>query len=199
MTENYYYDILFPSTVVYKDHRITDQPVLIDLSKKIIEEHGRSSFYSSCSTTVNTKVDILDMAEFSEIRSQIVETIGAFCESTKLSRKSLKFTGSWLNFYDIGGYQDLHHHSHSTMSGVYYLDSDGNKDLIFQAPWHFFQSIEAEVTEPNTTNCHNVEYCSLPGRCYVFMSHLMHRTLPAKSQRISISFNVVYDKDPQVK
>jgi len=164
MTENYFYDTLFPSTVVYKDHEIENKSVLIDLSKKIIEEHGRSSFYSSCSTTVNTKVDILDMAEFSEIRSQIVETIGAFCES-----------------------------------GVYYLDSDGNKDLIFQAPWHFFQSIEAEVTEPNTTNCHNVEYCSLPGRCYVFMSHLMHRTLPAKSQRISISFNVVYDKDPQVK
>jgi len=75
MTENYFYDTLFPSTVVYKDHEIENKSVLIDLSKKIIEEHGRSSFYSSCSTTVNTKVDILDMAEFSEIRSQIVETL----------------------------------------------------------------------------------------------------------------------------
>lgn len=199
MPENYYFDTLFPSTVVYKDHQIENKSVLIDLSKRIIGDYGKTSFYSPCYTTVDTKVDLLDMPEFSEVRSQIVDTIGAFCQSTKLSKKNLRFTGSWLNLYDPGGYQDLHHHSHSTISGIYYLDSGGHKDLIFQAPWHFFQAIEADVTENNAVNCHNIEYESLPGRCYVFMSHLMHRTLPARSQRISISFNVIYDKNTSDK
>lgn len=197
MDNQYYYDMLFPSIVVYKDHEIDNKINLIDFSKKIINQYGNNAFYSECLSTVKTKNDILNFPEFSQIKQHVIDTLGAFCESMKIDRTNLTFTGSWLNLYNIGGYQDLHHHSDSTISGIYYLDSDSSKDLIFQAPWHFFQPIEAHTLENNLTNCHNVEYNSFPGRCYIFMSHLMHRTMPAKSQRISISFNIKSTKIPR--
>lgn len=187
----FYVDNLFPSLVVYKDFESVDREI-IDCSKEIIKNNSTVPFYSNCQSTVNTKNDILESIEFKNIRKNIIDTVGAFCEASSLSKENLHFQGSWLNLYNPGGYQDLHHHSSSTISGIYYIDSLGEKDLIFQAPWHFYLAKEANVETPNLLNCHNVEYHSTPGRCYVFMSHLMHRTLPATANRISLSFNLIY-------
>jgi uncharacterized protein (TIGR02466 family) len=133
---------------------------------------------------------ILDL--FKDIKRAISNTIGAYCERVKIQTENLKFSGSWLNRYEEHGYQDLHTHADSVLSGVFYLKSAGEKDLIFQAPWHFFQPCQPEYTEQNLDNCHNVEYASVEGRCFIFPSHLMHRTLPATTERMSLSFNIVY-------
>lgn len=192
MSNQFFVDSLFPSFVVYKDFEIENKKTIIKYSREILKEFSDSPFYSPCVSTVKTKADILELPEFLSIRNQIISCIGAYCQTMHLSQENLAFADSWLNEYRIGGYQDLHLHSASTLSGVYYLESEGAKDLSFQAPWHFFQSIEPRVEKFDLTNCHNVEYNSPPGRCYIFLSHLMHRTLPAKKPRLSLSFNVHY-------
>jgi uncharacterized protein (TIGR02466 family) len=192
MSDQFYVNSLFPSFVVHKDFEIENKKNILKYSREILKKFSNQPFYSLCSSTVKTKADILELPEFLSIRNQIIECVGAYCQATKLSQENLAFADSWLNEYKIGGYQDLHLHSASTLSGVYYLESEGAKDLVFQAPWHFFQSIEPRVENFDLTNCHNVEFNSVPGRCYIFMSHLMHRTLPAKKPRMSLSFNIHY-------
>lgn len=188
-----YADFLFPSFVLYADINTSISKQIIEQSRVILKKQGNKPFYSPCLSTVTTNGSILELDFFAEIKTFISNTIGAYCDQIKIKKDNLKFSCSWLNLYNKNEYQDLHAHNDSLLSGVFYLKSAGKKDLIFQAPWHFFQATCPEYTEVNINNCHNAEYPSIEGRCYIFPSHLMHRTLPAISERISLSFNVKYN------
>jgi len=72
------------------------------------------------------------------------------------------------------------------------IQTSEEKDFVFQSPYHFYQPITPKYTETNLNNCHTSDYNSLEGRCIIFMSNLMHRTLPATDERISLSFNIKY-------
>jgi len=192
MNDTFIIDKLFPSTVVYKDFTIDDHDKIINRSKEIIAEYGDSPFYSPCRSTIGAKSDILSLPEFADIKHQIVTVIHKYVTEHKINGSGLLLHDSWLNHYDVHGYQDLHHHPASVLSGVYYIKSSGNRDFSFQAPWHFHQGVYPNYTERTFENVHNIEYESIEGRCMVWMSHLMHRTKPATSERISLSFNVFY-------
>jgi len=191
MSNEVYFDVLFPTFVLYSDNTniVTDE--IVKLSKKIITENADKPYYSNCTSTVKTNGNILEMPAFADIKKAIIFTLGAYVQKLKIDGTDLRFSASWLNLYNKHGYQDLHNHNGSKISGVFYIKSEGNKDLIFQSPSHFFQPITPDFTEINLDNCSNVEYHSEPGRCYIFPSHLMHRTLPATSERISLSFNII--------
>ena len=191
MSDEINYNLLFPSLVVYKDFGAVD-PFIIDESKDILKKHTDKPFNCPCISTVRSYPNVLDLPIFSNIKSQIVNTIGIYCDLMKINKDNLYFPDSWLNLYNEHGYQDLHSHPNSIISGVYYLQSAGNKDFIFQAPYHFFQPVVPNYDEINLMNCHSSDYNSFEGRCIIFMSHLMHRTLPATKERISLSFNVKY-------
>lgn len=187
-----YYDSLFPTIVIYTDHKNLIDEKLVKQSKQLLKDYGTKPFYSPCLSTVENMGGVLNLPEFQQIKDCIVFTLDAYCQKTKLEKERLKFSCSWLNLYDKYGYQDLHSHPGSVLSGVFYLKSDGLKDLIFQAPYHFFQPVAPKYSEKNLENSVNIEYASIEGRCYIFPSHLMHRTLPAQNERISLSFNIVY-------
>lgn len=189
---NVYCDSLFPTFVIYTENSDLITKGILSESKKVLKKYEKKPFYSPCYSTVSTISNVLELDAFKLIKQAITNTIGAYCERVRIDTEGLRFSGSWLNRYEKNGYQDLHSHADSVLSGVFYLKSKGEKDLIFQAPWHFFQPRQPEYTEQNLENCHNVEYASVEGRCFIFPSHLMHRTLPAKEERISLSFNVVY-------
>lgn len=188
------YDTLFPTFVVYSDNENVINDKLVDFSRELIYEYKGKPFNCPCISTVYTNGTILELPEFAEIKNSIINTLGAFLHKTKIKKENLKFACSWLNLYETHGYQDLHSHPDSMISGVIYLKSDANRDLIFQSPYHFFQACQPEYDEQNLENCHTVDYETKVGRCFIFPSHLMHRTLPATSERISLSFNVKYDR-----
>ena len=185
---------LFPTYVVYSDNHGVVNDGLVNLSKKIIEDHSDVPFFSPCYSTVNTFDNVLEIPAFSEIKKAITRTLTVYIDKTKIKKDRLMFASSWLNLYQQHGYQDLHLHGESVISGVIYIKSDGNGDLMFQSPYHFYQSTQPSFEEINQDNCCNVKYESKVGRCFIFPSHLMHRTLPATSERISLSFNIIYDK-----
>jgi uncharacterized protein (TIGR02466 family) len=189
-----YDEQLFPVTIAYSDHKLEleNSVALVNLSKKIIDGNKDTPFMSPCISTVYKKTDILELVEFLEVKKQVLETIKHYTEINRIDTTDLIIYGSWLNYYDVGGYQDLHHHPKSVLSGVYYIQSDGERDFAFQNPSHFFQPVPPNFYELNELNFSNVLYESIVGRCIVFPAHLMHKTSPAKSPRISLSFNASY-------
>ena len=180
---------LFPSYVMYRESNLVTES-LIETSKQILDNNKDKPFYGSCISTVNTKSDVLELKEFSGIKQFLCDLIYVYCEQISIDCSKLNIMDSWLNLYAENGYQDLHNHHDSMISGVFWLKSEGDKDFVFQAPWHFMQPKLPRYTEMSLNNCHNVEINSSVGRGMVFMSHMLHRTLPAKSERISLSFNV---------
>lgn len=181
---------LFPCHVMYKEEKSLVTKDLISTSKEIVINNADAPFHSKCISTVRTKSDILDLPEFANIKQFLGNLVYVYCEQMKIDYSKLHILDSWLNLYEEGGYQDLHNHHDSMISGVFWLQSSEEKDFVFQAPWHFMQPRLPNYTENNLNNCHNVEINSNVGRGMVFMSHMLHRTLPTKQERISLSFNV---------
>ncbi len=190
MNNQYYVNHLFPTVVMYKDapELVTDS--VLEKSREILNNYGDHPFCSPCNSTVRSFATVLDLPEFTEIKQFLTGLVGVFLDIHKIDGTDLKFLDSWLNHYSIGGYQDLHMHHDSMFSGVIYLESAGNKDFVLQAPWHFQQPKIPNYLEKNLDNAHNVEYNSPKGRAILFMSHALHRTMPATESRISLSFNI---------
>jgi len=186
--------MLFPTFVVYNDNDDIINDSTVNFARELVKKNLDKPFHSPCYSTVNKLGNALDYKDVSIIKERIVFCLGAYLQRSKIKKENLKFSCSWVNLYEQHGYQDLHNHNGSMISGVFYLKSDGNKDLIFQSPSHFFQPYTPEYEEENLENCCNVEYESKVGRCFIFPSHLMHRTLPATSERISLSFTVIYSR-----
>lgn len=181
---------LFPCQVMYREQTDLVTEDLLSFSRIILKDNVDTPFFSKCISTVRTKSDILELPEFADIRQFLGNLVYVYCEQMKIDYSKLRITDSWLNLYEEGGYQDLHNHHDSMLSGVFWLKSSEEKDFSFQAPYHFMQPKLPNYTEHNLNNCHNVEINSIVGRGMVFMSHMLHRTLPTKTERISLSFNV---------
>jgi hypothetical protein len=191
MTTEYYLQPLFPTNILYRDSQDLVNDQILSFSRSLIEQYQGTSFYGRCVSTVTTFNNVLDLEEFVAIKEFLSNLVSVYFDYQKINGTGMKFLDSWLNFYPHGGYQDLHNHHGSLLSGVFWLESSGERDFVFQAPWHFQQPILPEYKELNDINCHNYEINSVAGRGLIFMSHSLHRTLPSSSpSRISLSFNV---------
>ena len=190
MNNQYCINHLFPTVVLYKDAPELVTDLVLKKAREILHDHADNPFYSPCNSTVKTFGQVLNLEEFAGIKQFISECVAVFLDVNKINASKLDFLDSWLNHYTVGGYQDLHMHHNSMLSGVVYLESSGDKDFVLQAPWHFQQPRLPDYLENNLNNSHNVEYNSNVGRAIIFMSHALHRTLPATASRISLSFNI---------
>lgn len=103
---------------------------------------------------------------------------------------------SWVNRAPEGGYQRMHYHGNSVVSGVYYLKADPQKSapLMFEkaegntAP---YLAIAAKKQTIFTAN--RIAYPSETGICYLFPSQIKHgyETPSQGGERISLAFNVM--------
>lgn len=180
---------LFPCQVMYKESDLVNDNI-IKIAKNVATKYSDTPFYSKCISTVRTKNDILELPEFQHIKQFLGNLIYVYCDQMRIECSKLKILDSWLNLYEEHGYQDLHNHQDSMISGVFWIKSSGEKDFILQSPWSLMQPKIPNYIEQNLSNCYNVEINSLVGKGIVFMSHMLHRTLPTKEERISLSFNV---------
>jgi uncharacterized protein (TIGR02466 family) len=186
---------LFPTCIVYSDNANLVNAEMVEFAKTQSKEHAASPFIGNCVSTLTTLHQILELDIFSEVKKEIVKSLNYYCTINHIDNTDVLYiTTSWINYYDKGGYQDLHLHPHSLLSGIFYLKAESKKDLYFQAPWHFFQPIPAKVSKTTLENSSILNYESKVGRCYIFPSHLMHQTTPAESERISIAFNISYKR-----
>jgi len=109
-------------------------------------------------------------------------------------------TESWAHSYKIGGYQPWHAHGGNTISAVYIVAANKDKDTFL----HFKNPIGADMLNPYNITPYKEEkikvhasafsewsYPSIPGRCYVFRSFMEHSTdvKTNKDDRIVFAFN----------
>ena len=110
---------------------------------------------------------------------------------------NFKISSIWINVNDYKDFNEMHTHSDSFISGVYYVKSKGEKSgsLSFFNPATFIMSNvwRDEYFESfNQNNSIKWSYKPLLGYLYLFPSYLMHTAYPnlENEERISIAFNV---------
>lgn len=183
---------LFPVPITYVDSTNFATIDLKHICYDIAREHEQDTFECPCYTTISTRNQVLSMQGFEAAKQAAIDAVIAQANFWKVSTANLQIIDSWINLYEEHGYQDLHMHHGSVISGCMYVESVGNNDLWFQAPWHTHQPVVPKYFISDLTNCHNVWFPSFEGRCYAWPSHLMHKTTPATQRRISISYNATY-------
>lgn len=103
---------------------------------------------------------------------------------------------SWVNRAPEGGYQRMHFHGNSVVSGVYYLKADPKQSapLMFEKPEINTSPYLAIATKKqNIFTANRIAYPSETGTCYLFPSQIRHgyETPSQGGERISLAFNVM--------
>jgi hypothetical protein len=100
---------------------------------------------------------------------------------------------SWCNITEKGDGQNWHQHQDSVISGVYYYDTLGiDGDIIFESPNQFY-NLEVFPAGPGVEM--TISYKPRIGKILLFPGWLKHKVEvnTTDSQRISFSFNYLYD------
>jgi uncharacterized protein (TIGR02466 family) len=101
-----------------------------------------------------------------------------------------RITQSWVNYTKPGEYHHKHAHPNSFISGVFYIQSDAEKDKIYFYK-DGYQQIKVPAADWNEWNSESWWFEAVTGKLILFPSSLTHmvETVQSEQTRISLSFN----------
>lgn len=136
--------------------------------------------------------EILNSAQLKRLRAFIENSVKEYFEKiySSAQKNTLRITQSWCNYSKPGQWHHKHAHPNSFISGVFYAQSDPEKDKIF---FHKsgYQQLKTPVKDWNTFNSDSWWFEALPNRLVIFPSDLEHsvETVQGDMTRVSLSFN----------
>ena len=101
-----------------------------------------------------------------------------------------RITQSWVNYTKPGEYHHKHAHPNSFISGVFYIQSDAEKDKIYFYK-DGYQQIKVPAADWNEWNSESWWFEAVTGKLILFPSSLTHmvETVQTEQTRVSLSFN----------
>ena len=155
---------------------------------------GGSGNYNSIETDIFRNI----LGNNSNLYNKIQKEINLFTSNILGEEPTLKTTQSWLNFNPTGTKHDIHSHSNSIVSGIFYLrTNDKTGNLNFHKPGGKSNLIENEIKTFNKYNFEWMFFTPVSGQLFLFPSYLPHSVGINQSEitRISLSFNTFYSGD----
>ena len=193
---------LFPTGLVKQYH--TPKPFIdnLDLSKFTFEK-----FKGQTKLRTEKFNNILLQPEFKEIRVWVENCAKDFLDNVlQMEYEEFFLTESWLNISGKGGYQKVHNHSNSIISGTLYLKSEENHPpLEFKKQKMEFEpfiSLTEHYKKGNPNTANTLAFPCTQNSMFVFNSYLYHghSASQIESERIGLAWNglvnfVEKDKD----
>ena len=193
---------LFPTGLVKQYH--TPKPFMdnLDLSKFTFEK-----FKGQTKLRTEKFNNILLQPEFKEIRVWVENCAKDFLDNVlQMEYEEFFLTESWLNISGKGGYQKVHNHSNSIISGTLYLKSEENHPpLEFKKQKMEFEpfiSLTEHYKKGNPNTANTLAFPCTQNSMFVFNSYLYHghSASQIESERIGLAWNglinfVEKDKD----
>jgi len=147
---------------------------------------------------INTKDNyILNRKEFKNIKKFLDKHCRNYLDTVICPKNNIELyiTQSWLNYTEENQFHHRHKHPNSVVSGVFYFDSDIQKDKILFSKGGY-QQIRPEI-DKEKFNLWNSETWFFPvetGNLFMFPSSTTHQveTKKGNNTRISLAFNTFY-------
>lgn len=140
--------------------------------------------------------NILLQPEFKEMQFWVEECAKDFLDNVlKMEYEEFFLTESWINISEKGGYQKVHNHSNSIISGVLYLKSKPeHPPLIFKKQKMEFEpfiSLTEHYKTGNPNTAHTLGFPCTQDTMLVFNSHLYHGhdASVIEEERIGLAWN----------
>tara|TARA_B100000745_G_scaffold282366_1_gene215661 strand:+ start:29 stop:655 length:627 start_codon:yes stop_codon:yes gene_type:complete len=182
---------LFPSGIVQPYTAPKSFMNTLDLSKFTFEQ-----FDGQTKLRTQKFNNILLHPEFKEVKAWIQECAEDFLENAlEMEYEEFFFTESWLNISGKGGYQKVHNHSNSIISGTLYLKSEeGHPPLEFKKQKMEFEpfiSLTEHYKKGNPNTASTLGFPCTQNTMLVFNSHLYHGhdASQVESERVGLSWN----------
>jgi len=136
--------------------------------------------------------DVLETLGMSKMIEAIDLALREYCSALEHSPGQYKMT-SWFTSFDEKDYGNVHDHGNAHISGCYYYKTNGNDGNIF-----FLTPAKASAASSICFQKHHSiawEHQPIEGKMLLFPGWLLHGVRPnnTKSQRISLSFNIVFE------
>ena len=193
---------LFPAGMVKQYH--TPKPFMngLDLSRFTFEK-----FKGQTKLRTEKFNNILLQPEFKDIRIWVEECARDYLDDVlQMEYEEFFLTESWLNISGRGGYQKIHNHSNSIISGTLYLKSeDKHPPLEFKKQKMEFEpfiSLTEHYKKGNPNTASTLAFPCSQDTMLVFNSYLYHGhgASQVESERIGLAWNglvnfVEKDKD----
>lgn len=176
---------LFPTAVGhYKTKRNLTKAELKFINGQ--EKRENEGNKTSADHYILKNTELLNLSKFLE------ESLKDYLDQTlnPVEGNDIYITQSWINYTETGGYHHKHVHPNSVVSGVFYVDTDPERDRI-----NFFKdsynAIQIETKEWNEYNSQSWWYETVIGDLYLFPSRVAHSVykISEGKTRVSLSFN----------
>lgn len=186
--------MLFPTCI----HTTTDfsLDIIDDLKEKsffVEKEYGssRSNSLNVDSTHLTVAPFLQTIKPFDVLRDRINQKILEFCQELGIEEK-LHMNNMWFNISDKGDFNFPHSHPASVISGVYYIESSGDSNLVFYNNTYLVNNFVCSVREKeNMYSYSDVSFPCQKGSLYLWPGHVIHGN-PAQEKegmKIALSFN----------
>ncbi len=183
----------FP-TPVYSDYVTVNDDRLLDFIFKIKEKDPTGMVKSNMGNSYHSADNLHTLPEFHEITEGIAKVVQKIFEEQKI--KGSFFIGNmWANINYKGGFNDVHTHGNSYLSGVYYIKVPKDSGVLrFIDPRPQSNLIIPQKFEDNNQDYWNrLEFNGERGQVLIFPAYLPHQVLinNTDEERVSISFNII--------
>ena len=169
----------------------------LDLSlkeDKDIEDVIKGGMHKSHGNSISDNTYIFD-DKLKEIKQFCEQQINIYVEEIINPEEEIDFyiTQSWVNVSKPGEGHHLHHHPNSIISGVFYIATEEDDNIMFNDPNEMLKSIiNFRSKEQTVWNSSNWTVPVNNNQLILFPSWLHHQVPPnekATTDRISLSFN----------
>jgi uncharacterized protein (TIGR02466 family) len=176
----------FPTPIFYSDApkslKETIRSEYDNAEQQIILKTENGTWNDNVSTTFDTITDVLNEANLPTLKSYIFSMVEEFDKCLfPNNQQKIVFGNSWINYCKKYQYQDKHDHLNFSISGIYYLKTNGKDgNLRISAPNQLIARQQSDV-----------EYEPKEGRIILFPSWVLHsvRANMTDSTRVSLAFN----------
>ncbi len=181
---------IFPAGAVVRYRNPAHQEIAID-------DFAWFRNYGSLTRSTSQEKNILDEPRFHDLRAFLETCVRDYLDNVyAYEYDAFHIVHAWLNRAPEGGYQRMHFHGNSVVSGVYYLRADPKRSapLMFEKPEVNASPYIAIAARRQTIfTANRVAYPSETGICYLFPSQIKHgyETPSRGGERISLAFNVM--------
>ncbi|MAS97186.1 MAG: hypothetical protein CMO55_28685 [Verrucomicrobiales bacterium] len=189
----------FPTSVWYFD--LDDIPArhleMIDDLRRLREEDEIGVTGRSTELGWHSHVDLHENPIFAPIMRAALDggmEVAAH-QDWDLDRVEIFVINSWGIINPKYGYNAMHNHPSSVLSGVYYIKAPENcGDIVFRDPREVCQMVVLPTKKQNRWTYQRVFYRPKEGRLLIFPSWLLHEVKPnlSEEERICVSFNIGY-------
>ena len=181
-------ELLFPTPVVFIDLGRE----LTKIEKNTIIQFKDDSFKNEGNLSSNNNY-VLNDKRLEDLKKFFLQETHNYFKNFCNSKNNIEFyiTQSWLNMTDTNQYHHKHHHPHSFLSGVFYIEADEELDDItfHNSLKPFMLTFESDAPSGFFAKCLNFKVKK--NILVIFPSTLIHHVNKTKSKntRISLAFN----------